>query len=143
MQDHSIMHHKARVKATLTLMLLSCGLLAMEGCSKSKVDRHNLSGQVTYRGEPIPVGLIVFEPDASKGNRGPQGYAQIFEGRYETEKFGKGAMTGALRVEISGFPPGDGSAGDPNMPLFPPYKTHVEITDDTTTLDFDVPSPAK
>ncbi|MBN2021567.1 MAG: hypothetical protein JW809_02130 [Pirellulales bacterium] len=121
-------------------MLLLAVLSAAQGCGKDAVPRHNLSGTVTFRGKPVPVGLIVFEPDATKGNRGPQGYAQIFDGQYETEKFGKGAIIGALNVEITGFPPGDGSAGDPNVPLFPPYKTKVEITQDTNTLDFDVPA---
>jgi hypothetical protein len=130
---------QSRLAATSVLTLFVFLLPLVNGCGTSKVPRHNLSGRVTFRGKPVPVGLIVFEPDASRGNRGPQGYAQIFDGRYETEKFGKGAIIGALRVEITGFPPGDGSAGNPSTPLFPPYKTQVEVSADTSTLDFDVP----
>ncbi|HLA83524.1 MAG TPA: hypothetical protein VJL29_01915 [Thermoguttaceae bacterium] len=131
------MNRKSYFNVVMVPLLLG-SLVAFEGC-KSEIDRHNLSGQVTFRGKPVRVGLIVFEPDVTKGNRGPQGYAQIIDGRYETEKFGKGAIVGALSVEITGFPPVDGSAGNPSIPLFPPYKTQVEITSETTTLDFTVP----
>ncbi|HBO44562.1 MAG TPA: hypothetical protein DD670_11630 [Planctomycetaceae bacterium] len=134
------MNQRLPLHVATTLVILACGLLVGEGCGKSTVKRHNLSGQVTFQGKPIPVGLIVFEPDATKGNRGPQGFAQIFDGRYETDKFGKGAIVGALNVEITGFPPGDGSAGSPNVPLFPPYKTSVQISEETTTLNFEVPA---
>lgn len=133
------MNRKTHFYIAFGLMFFVAGLLAASGCGKSDVDRHNLSGQVTFRGKPVPVGLIVFEPDVSKGNRGPQGYAEIFNGRYETDKLGKGAVIGALSVEITGFPPGDGSEGSPSAPLFAPYKTQVEITSETTTLDFTVP----
>ncbi|NLE38561.1 MAG: sulfatase [Pirellulaceae bacterium] len=37
-------------------------------------------------------------------------------------------------------PPGDGAAGNPNVPLFPPYKTSVHISKETTTPDVDVPA---
>jgi hypothetical protein len=131
--------HASPLATTAVLMLFVVGLPLVDGCGKSKVPRHDLSGRVTFQDKPVPVGLIVFEPDASRGNRGPQGYAQIFDGRYETERFGKGAILGALNVEITGFPPGDGSAGNPTTPLFPPYKTQVRISDDTHTLDFEVP----
>jgi len=133
------MKNNTRITATLVLLVLAVGLPLAGGCGKSKVQRHNLSGKVTFRGKPVPVGLIVFEPDATKGSRGPQGYAQIFDGRYETDKFGKGAVLGAMNVEITGFPPGDGSEGNPGAPLFPPYKTQTQISPETTTLDFDVP----
>ena len=134
-----MMTRNARFTMILGLPLVASALLVVEGCGGSKVERHNLSGRVTFRGQPVPVGLIVFEPDATRGNRGPQGYAQIFDGRYETEKFGKGAIVGALTVEITGFPPGDGSAGNPGTPLFPPYKTRTQISADRSTLDFEVP----
>ncbi|MBN1909179.1 MAG: hypothetical protein JW818_05520 [Pirellulales bacterium] len=138
-QKLSTTSQEAMYKTTFAILLLACFFLGVPGCGKARVPRHNLSGKVTFKGKPVPVGLIVFEPDASKGNRGPQGYAQIFDGCYETEKFGKGAMTGALRVEITGFPAADGSEENPNTPLFPPYKTNVYLTDNTTTLDFVVP----
>jgi hypothetical protein len=124
----------------LAVLLLGGGLLAAEGCGKSKVERHPLAGRVTFQGKPVPVGQIVFEPDVRQGNRGPQGYAEIFDGHYRTDKHGKGVMIGAMTVEISGFPPTDGSGGKPDAPLFAPYKTTAQVTEGTTTLDFDVPS---
>lgn len=55
----------------ITVLFLGGGLLLAEGCGKSGVERHNLSGQVTFRGKPLPAGLIVFEPDSRDGNEGP------------------------------------------------------------------------
>jgi hypothetical protein len=130
------------ISALLGLLLVA-GTMTLGGCGKSDVPRHSLAGTVTFRGKPVPIGLIVFEPDVARGNHGPQGYAEILDGEYKTEQFGKGAVTGSLKVLISGFPPADGSAGNPDVPLFPSYSTHVEVTEETTTLDFDVPSPAR
>ena len=35
-------------------------------------------------GQPVPAGRVVFEPDASQGNRGPASYAEIEAGHYRT-----------------------------------------------------------
>jgi hypothetical protein len=122
-------------------MLLFGGLLlAAQGCGKSRVERHSLSGQVTYAGKPVPAGLIIFEPDPTKGNRGPQGYAEVLDGRYQTDKLGKGTMTGALIVTISAYPVDDGSGENPGTPPFAPYKTTAQVSKETATLDFDVPA---
>jgi hypothetical protein len=42
------------------------------------------AGAVTLDGQPIPYGEVVFTPDASKKNAGPQGIAPIGDGRYDT-----------------------------------------------------------
>ena len=134
------MHRKPCLNLPLALLFLAGGLLAAEGCGKAKAQRHHLSGRVTFQGKPVPMGQIVFEPDIRQGNRGPQGYAEILDGQYQTDQHGKGVMMGALTVEISGFPPADGSAGNPDTPLFTPYKTTAQVSKETTTLDFEVPS---
>jgi hypothetical protein len=133
------MHWKPHFDVAIGAMLLGA-LLAAQGCSKSRIERHRLSGRVTFQGKPVPAGLIIFEPDVRQGNRGPQGYAEILDGRYQTDKFGKGAMTGALVVKISAYPAEGGSGENPGRPLFAPYETSVNVAQDTTTLDFDVPS---
>ena len=115
------------------------------GCGGSDVKRFNLSGKVTYGGKPVTEGLIVFEPDSCKGNRGPQGFSKIVDGEYQTDKFGKGAVSGALIVQISGTvakPAGDQPAVDERSAMrfqMPPYTTEINLPEETSTYDFEIP----
>lgn len=61
--------------------------------------RHAISGTVTFKGQPVPAGQIAFELDASRGNRGPAGYAEITDGWYSTHM---GAVAGPHIVRING-----------------------------------------
>ena len=132
--------------ARITMCVAAACLVTAVGCNRSGVDRHNLSGKVTFQGRPVPAGRIVFEPDAAKGNRGPQGITMIEDGQYSTEKFGKGAVAGALIVRIEGFEkPAATTAADENSeakPLFPTYITHIELGKEDSTFDFDIPATA-
>lgn len=122
------------------LMVFAWTLLAVcLGCGGSDVNRATLRGKVTFQGKPVPKGLIYFEPDISRGNSGPQGFAEILDGEYRTDKVGIGAVTGPLLVRISGFSNAGQSNESPGAPLFPQYQTQIEITEETTTMDFDVP----
>lgn len=101
--------------------------------------RYEVSGAVTFQGKPVPSGEIVFEPDGSKGNKGPGSVTRIKNGKFQTEK-DKGVVGGPYIVRIIGF---DGvvvheEASD-GSPLFPPYETTVEFPKEDTVKDFDVP----
>ena len=129
--------------------LLTIWLVALPGCgSKSKVDRVTVSGSVTYKGRPVPTGLIAFTPDFRQGNRGPQGIAKIVDGRYSTrDGLGKGSVTGPQRVEIRAFEgpesaPDDGDSLGIGNQLFRPYQTTVDVPVEGGTLDFVVPNGA-
>lgn len=124
---------------SLGLVVIVVLLVLPLGCGGNEVKRHNLSGKVTYRGEPVHNGMILFEPDGTKGNRGPQGYSSIVDGLYSTGDTGKGAMVGPIKVTIFGFKEGSSSEEGARAALFPEYETAVEITPKTTTLDFEVP----
>ena len=106
-----------------------------------------LKGTVTYQGKPLPAGSITFEPDAAGGNRGPQGFAGISNGRYDTGKSGKPVPLGRVVVRIVGFD-GSTAAADsddqfsPGRQLFPTYTTNLDVTKDDTTFNFDVPPSA-
>lgn len=117
----------------LSLALASCG-------AKEPAKTVHVRGTVTYRGQPIPLGLIVFEPDPAKGNSGPQGHAAIKDGTFDTRSSKKGAVVGPLIVRIVG---GDGVAPEAFTPfgnlLFEEYTTKVDLSRDSTTLTFDVP----
>ena len=61
-------------------------------------------GQVTYRGSPLPGGLVVFTPDEDFGGRGPQAEGVIgYDGRFTlTTSGGAGAGVGRHRVSVVG-----------------------------------------
>lgn len=50
------------------------------GCEKGP-PRYQVTGTVSFNGQPVPAGRIVFTPDRPKGNSGPQGVAAIEEGK--------------------------------------------------------------
>ena len=64
-------------------------------CSSRSIE---LSGEATHGGKPIPAGRIYFTPDSAKGNNGPQGFAPIKDGRYDTRNDGHGAVAGPMVV---------------------------------------------
>ncbi len=105
------------------------------GCSDGGVPRNNLAGTVTYEGKPVPAGRIMFRPDRSKGGKGPAGFAQIVDGKYDTSSSGKGAITGPVEVSIEGF-----VSNQPLAPaMFVPYKTTTDVSGDAEEVDFVVP----
>jgi len=119
-----------------------CGIfflvaLFLTGCEKS-IGRQPVSGSVTHNGRPVVYGTISFAPDVSKGVTGPQGYAEIRNGRYQTDA-DKGPVSGAHVVRITGWmsSPEEGILG---AAVFSEYTTQVEIPAAGSQLDFDVPS---
>jgi hypothetical protein len=113
------------------------------GCGDGAPARYDVSGTVTLDGSPVPGGSITFEPDRSKGNQGPAGYAKIKDGKYDTSGEGSGTIGGPHIVKITGL----GGETDPDlfpegMPLFPEYQTSVDLPEEETTQDFDVPASA-
>ena len=88
----------------------------------------------------MPAGTIVFEPDATKGNKGAAGYAKIKEGRYDTSAAEcRGTVGGPHLVRIrglDGIPRGEVLGG---MQVFPEYSTTADLPQQDSTKDFDVP----
>lgn len=86
---------------SLWLPLLAVLLL---GCSgETGPQRHRVSGTVTHKGAPVPIGVIQFTPDATKGNSGPPAFADIKDGKYDTAVSGKGFIGGTHIVAIDAF----------------------------------------
>jgi hypothetical protein len=86
--------------------IVALALVAQLGCGQKGVDRYELSGKVTYLGQPVPAGYLVLKPDAAKGNIGPGAAADIRNGQYVTTE-GRGTIGGPHVVTIFGF---DGKA---------------------------------
>ena len=91
---------RTRPKFTVSSVLLT--LILFQGCDRGGVDRVEIFGTVTWKGKPVPMGLVFFTPDAAKGNRGPQGFALIKDGRFDTRfEKSKGTVTGPHTVMIN------------------------------------------
>ena len=83
---------------------------------------------MTFDGEPVPTGLLVLEPDISKGNGGPVSVLEINDGRFDSRQPGaKGPLRGPLIARITGYPAADPNVEIPN-PLFREYHTSVELS---------------
>ncbi len=118
--------------------------LVLAGCGPAGPARYDVSGTVTFDGQPVPLGTITFLP--APGNSGPGGSATIENGRYDTTVSGKGPTTGPHVAVISGF---DGKAVGgvekllEGRPLFIEYRETIEIPQERTAVDFVVPGSAR
>lgn len=111
-------------------MLFALSSVLMAGCSDSGPKRYRLQGTVEFDGKPVPAGTVYFDPDSAKGNKGPQGYATIVDGKFDTEKGGKGHVGGPMRVRIVGLAAaGETRTNDdsPKPPLFPEFVDTVDL----------------
>ena len=124
------------IREVVMLAVLAATVL-VAGCGRDGQGRHELSGRVTYKGQPVPGGRILFVPDGSQANTGPGSVADIQDGRYRTRR-GLGAVGGPHHVVIYGT---DGTAAteDRDNALFPTYRIAVELSPDSQRLDFAVP----
>jgi hypothetical protein len=121
--------------------LLLAALSLAVGCGGGEATRYHVSGTVTHAGRPVTSGRIYFAPDPARGNDGPQGYATIENGRYDTAKGGEPAAGGPVVVRIDGYDPP--TADYPHgKPLFIEYKVAAELPREAATKDFDVPTSA-
>ncbi len=104
-----------------------------------------MSGSITFDGQPIPKGTVLFQPDESKGCTGSAGIALIRDGKYDTAaEGGTGVVGGPHLVRIVGLDgkPIDSMSPD-GIPLFPDYTTTVELPKANSTQDFAVPKDSK
>lgn len=121
----------------LLLVALVCGLA---GCGSAGPERFDVSGSVTFAGQPVSQGVVYFDPDVAHGQDGVQGYAEIENGRFSTEATGKGLGGGKYVVRIRGF--GSARPGVMPPPLFQEYQTTAELQQPSTSLSFEVPQSA-
>lgn len=137
------------MNAQLGFCIALVSLAACAGCGGEDVTLTDLTGSVTYDGKPVAYGQIRFTPDNSKNHTGPQGYAVIENGKYDTAVTGKGVVPGPHIVSITAFdqkPPTvqDDVAPDAKTatrPIFTDYKVAKDI--EPPSQDFAVPANAK
>jgi hypothetical protein len=127
------------MRFSLTAVVLVA--LAAAGCSEDRT--YDVKGTVTIGGAAVPAGVIWFEPDITKGNTtGPQGYAQIKDGKFDTRADGRGIRPGAYTIRVEAFdgrPANELPFGKPL--LNPPYETARDFPAEATEITIDVPAP--
>ena len=126
--------------------VLSAALCLFAGCGQSGPARYSVSGNVSYKGAPIPVGQISFEPDTTRGNEGPGASAVIKDGKYDTADGGKGAVAGPVIIAVEGIdpnPPAKAESSDiTTRVLFARYELEAVLPDSSSTKDITVPAEA-
>jgi hypothetical protein len=137
-----------RFRHRLAAVMIGCTAILFlgSGCSAEKFPRYRVSGKATWAGQPIPAGMVYFEPDFSQGNKGPAGRATIKDGVYDTAAAGKGVVCGPHRVRVDGFDPARSKSDDgivQTTPLFETYETTLVLPAAPSEVDFDVPASAK
>lgn len=113
--------------ASLLLLAVTLGT----GCG-SKSSQVPVRGEVRFRGSPIPLGKIVFSPDTTRGNSGPQGFAAIENGRFDTSaKTGRGSVPGPVVIKVEAYEasPLGGDAFLGKALFSKPYQQDLIITD--------------
>jgi hypothetical protein len=116
-------------------MLILVLIAAACGCAKEE-KLYRVSGVVTHNGKPIPKGIIHFVP---KGD-GPQGNANILDGKYDSAKQGKGVRGGAYDIRVNGFDGKEANEAPFGQALFPEYNGATELPKADSTYDLDVKS---
>ncbi|SIO02449.1 hypothetical protein SAMN05444166_2085 [Singulisphaera sp. GP187] len=89
--------------------LFVAALTTAAGCGANNgLHLAKVHGKVTYKGQPITYGTIMFEPDTSRGTNGPAAVGSITsDGSFtmSTEESGDGAIVGLHRVAVVGLEP--------------------------------------
>jgi hypothetical protein len=100
--------------------LAACLLLPAAGCRSGSAPLAPVRGKVSYRGQPLRSGAIVFAPDASRGTQGDLAVAEIQPDGSYTLKTGNasGAVVGWHRVTVCSLLPA--VAVPPGQPPPPP-----------------------
>lgn len=84
------------------IILLIAVIAIVSGCNSRTLDKVVVSGEVKFKGQPVSIGKITFDP--IEGTDGPISGAAIKDGRYTAD--GKGGVPiGHHKVIIEGFRP--------------------------------------
>jgi hypothetical protein len=115
--------------AAAVLLAVGMGM----GCSEAGPKSYRISGTVRLDGQPIPFGEVLFTPDDVVQNSGPQGIAEIHDGKYDTRSTGgKGIAGGPTVIRITGL-------SGPGGKLLCEYELKADLPRADTTHDIEVP----
>lgn len=133
--------HKTLLPSVATLIF---ALVTLTGCSENGPARTAIWGNVTWKGQPVPSGIVYFGPDSTKENKGPQGFALIKNGTFDTRgERSKGCMTGPHIATIQGADGQGITSGRPyGSSLFASYELKIDVPAEGGTIDLVVPDSA-
>ena len=117
-------------------------LLVGASCTGKSSGRVDVWGSVKFKNQPVPAGLIIINPDLAKGNDGPQGMAEIRDGKFDTRRLDKGAPSGHVIFMIDGFDGVSKGEATSGMPLFLGHKVQLELPKGGSEQNIDVPDTA-
>jgi hypothetical protein len=124
----------------LTHCWLLTSALLLTGCGTSKPDPVHVRGTISFRGKPVPNGMVVIHPDTAKGNEGQRGYAAIKNGTFDTSiDNGQAAAQGSVKFVVGGTEDAANKEADESKALFPPYQFDAEVEPTKATFDIKVP----
>lgn len=138
-------------RGLLCFALLNAVLLS--GCGGGGPNVYELSGTVSFDGDPLPYGRVTFVPDTEKGNSGGAGYADVINGEFDTAApGGRGVIGGPHRVRFTGFesqPTDDGAdeVAAANAPpvkmLFRNFEQEHDLPEESSdSVSFEIPALA-
>lgn len=125
--------------------ILSISIAVAAGCGGDGIVRHPVSGKVTFQGQEVQAGAIIFEPDVSVGQIAPTTFARIENGSYQTAR-DESPTTGKYKVRVMGYDKSkmrtDAAPGEIiDLPeLFPEYALEANIPVPNGRLDIEVPA---
>lgn len=131
-----MMTQYARFASAIVIMLA-----AVMGCSPAAPDPEtdSVHGRVTFKGQPLESGTIIFSFDPATGFTGADGWAPISSGNYDTRIGGYRTRGGKLVARIEGR-----TVPSPNAPegelLFSNFDVPVDVPKGRFELNFDVPA---
>jgi hypothetical protein len=127
------------------LLVIAVSLAAAQlaiGCS-SKPKPAQISGKVTFKGQPVPAGWISFTPEVASGGNGPVKVYQIKDGVYDSSKENQpGLYPGTYLIKIAGFDGKKIPFYGQGKQIFNPVDDKYTVPPDTSTKDFVIPESA-
>jgi hypothetical protein len=122
--------------------LLHLAVLALVvGCSREPA-RTEISGTVTFKGQPIPAGDVSFTPDVSIAGGQLQMY-MVKDGKYSSaDTPGAGLLPGKYTVRIAGYDGKQVPMYFSGKQIFNAVQEEIVITAGNMTKDFVVPDAA-
>lgn len=118
-------------RGIVVIVTIAAGVVV--GCANEGPTRYRVSGEARFDGQPIVHGDVLFTPDGAKGNSGPQGIAQIRNGKFDTAATdGKGIAGGPTVIRVTGLT-------GPGGKLLCEFEMQIDLPRADSTHNIDVP----
>jgi hypothetical protein len=122
--------------------LIALLVFSVAGCS-SQAKVAQLSGKLTFKGQPVPAGYISFTPDVAAGNLGQIKVLQVKDGVFDSAKEPEpGLKPGKYQLRIAGFDGVRIPLFGQGKQIFNAFTEDFEVPEGTTTKEFIVPPSA-